>query len=101
MGQPFKILKWLHILHFLWNSEDPGGYELFIFFARMWNFHLASHKNTQKTLCNIFQSPPPAIKGSAALIVYLLTHHIWISWNPARCQCSCSTDSSLFLYVPL
>lgn len=68
MDQLLKLLKWLQILQdFLRKSEDPGGYELFSFFARMWNLHLASCRNTQMTPCNTFQSPSPAIKGSVAL----------------------------------
>lgn len=36
MDQLLKLLKWLLILQdFLLKSEDPGGYELFSFFARM------------------------------------------------------------------
>lgn len=58
-------------------------------------------KNTQKSHCNTFQSPSPAIKGSAALIVYLLTCHIWISCSTACCQCSSSTGNPLVLYVTI
>lgn len=71
MDQLFKLLKWLQILQdFLGKSEDPGGYELFSFFAHMWNLDLASHRSTQMTPCNTFQSPSPAIKGSASLTVF-------------------------------
>lgn len=71
MDQLFKLLKWLQTLQdFLWKYEDPGGYELFSFFAHVWNFHLASHKNVQMPPCNTFLSPSPAIKGSAALTVF-------------------------------
>lgn len=77
MERPSKILEWLHISRITYTSlKIPEGMNFSAFLHICVTFIQQATNMHKEAPCNTFLGPSPAIKGSAALIVYLLTHHI-------------------------